>query len=114
VGGKMSPELLEGIVKRIVDGYNPDKIILFGSYACGTPTEYSDIDLFIVKDDDRRRVDRFCEVMRILRNVKGVPIEPLIFTNKELERRLELEDDFILEVVNKGKVLYEREQHNQS
>jgi len=105
----MSPELLEGIVKRIVDGYNPDKIILFGSYAYGTPTEYSDIDLFIVKDDDRRRVDRFCEVMRILRNVKGVPIEPLIFTNKELERRLELEDDFILGIVNEGKVLYERE-----
>ena len=42
----MSPELLNGIVKKIVEGYNPDKIILFGSYAYGTPTEDSDIDLF--------------------------------------------------------------------
>lgn len=106
----MSPELLEGIVKRIVAGYNPDKIILFGSYAYGTPTSGSDIDLFIIKDDDRRRVERFCEVMKILRDVKGVPIEPLMFTNEEFERRLELEDDFILEIANKGKVLYERKQ----
>lgn len=104
----MSPELLNGIVKKIVDGYHPDKIILFGSYAYGTPTEDSDIDLFIVKDDNRKRVDRFCEVMKILMDVKGVPIEPLIFTSKELSDRMKLKDDFILEIVNKGEVLYER------
>jgi len=104
----MSPELLAGIVKRIVDGYNPDKIVLFGSYAYGTPTEDSDIDLFIVKDDNRKSVDRFCEVMKILMDVKGVPIEPLIFTNKELSDRMKLKDDFILEIVNKGQVVYER------
>lgn len=106
----MSPELLESIVRKIVDGYNPDKIVLFGSYAYGTPTPGSDIDLFIIKDDDRRRIERFCEIMKILREVKGVPIEPLMFTNKEFERRLELEDDFILEIAAKGKVLYERKQ----
>lgn len=106
----MLPELLGSIVKKIVDGYNPDKIILFGSYAYGTPTEGSDIDLFILKDDKRKRVERFCEVMKILGDIKGVPIEPLMFTNKEFEKRLELEDDFILEIINKGRVLYEREQ----
>ncbi|MCG2726046.1 MAG: nucleotidyltransferase domain-containing protein [Elusimicrobia bacterium] len=106
----MSRKLMNIIVNRIVDGYHPDKIILFGSYAYGRPTEGSDIDLFIIKDDDRNRVDRFCEVMKILRDVKGVPIEPLILTNEEFERRLNLEDDFILGIINKGKVLYEREQ----
>jgi predicted nucleotidyltransferase len=104
----MSPELLEGIVKRIVDGYSPDKIILFGSYAYGTPTEDSDIDLFIVKDDNRKSVDRFCEVMKILRDVNGVSVEPLIFTNEELKKRVGLEDDFVLEIINNGKLLYER------
>lgn len=105
----MSPELLEGIVKRIVDGYNPDKIILFGSYAYGTPTPDSDIDVFIVKDDSRKGVERFCEVRRISQDI-GVSIMPLVFTNAELEKRLKLEDDFILEIVNRGKVLYERKQ----
>ncbi|MEK7722257.1 MAG: nucleotidyltransferase domain-containing protein [Elusimicrobiota bacterium] len=106
---KMSPELLEGIIKRIVDGYNPDKIILFGSYAYGTPTEDSDIDLFIIKDDNRKRVERFCEVRKISGD-SGISIMPIVFTSKELEKRLKLEDDFILEIINKGKVLYERKQ----
>jgi predicted nucleotidyltransferase len=104
----MSPELLNGIVNKIVEGYKPDKIILFGSYAYGTPTEDSDIDLFIVKDDNRKRVDRFCAVRKLSRDVSGVSVMPIVFTNEEFRKRLELEDDFILEIVAKGKVLYER------
>jgi len=106
----MSPELLAGIVNKIVEGYNPDKIILFGSYACGTPAEDSDIDLFIVKDDNRKRVERFCEVRKLSRAVTGISIMPIVFTNAELKKRLKLEDEFILEIVNKGRVLYERKQ----
>ena len=106
----MSNELLNVVVKRIVDNYQPDRIILFGSRAYGNPTDESDIDLFIVKDENNKRIDRFCEVMRLLRDIKGISIEPLIFTNKELQSRIDLEDDFILEVINKGKVLYERKQ----
>ena len=88
----------------------PDIIILFGSYAYGTPTQDSDIDLFIIKDDNRRRVDRFCEVRKISRDIEGVSIMPIVFTNGELAKRLRLEDDFILEIVKKGRVLYERKQ----
>lgn len=103
-------DLIAEITKRIVDGYNPDKIILFGSYAYGNPAEGSDIDLFIVKDDTRRSIDRFCEVRKMLRDFTGISIEPIIFTNEELKKRLELEDDFVLEIINKGKPLYERKQ----
>jgi len=104
----MTSELMDTIVKRVVDNYQPDKIILFGSYAYGNPTPESDIDLFIVKDDDRRRIDRFREVMKLLIDIKGLAIEPIFFTNEELQQRVKLEDDFILEILNKGKVLYER------
>jgi len=104
----MTSELMDIIVKRIADNYQPDKIILFGSYAYGSPTPESDIDLFIIKDENKKRIDRSCEVMRLLREIKGVSIEPIVFTNAELQERLKLEDDFILEIVNKGKVLYER------
>jgi len=106
----MTSELMDTIVKRIADNYQPDKIILFGSHAYGNPTPESDIDLFIVKDDNRRRIDRFREVMKLLLDIKGMAIEPIFFTHRELQERLELEDDFILEIVNKGKVLYERKQ----
>ncbi|MEI7481029.1 MAG: nucleotidyltransferase domain-containing protein [Elusimicrobiota bacterium] len=103
-------DLINEITKRIVDGYNPDKIILFGSYAYGNPAEGSDIDLFIVKDDSRRRSARFCEVRKMLRSFTGISIEPLVFTNEELKKRLEIEDDFVLEIMNKGRFLYERKQ----
>ncbi|HID94921.1 MAG TPA: nucleotidyltransferase domain-containing protein [Candidatus Latescibacteria bacterium] len=39
---------IEEIVKRIVTGYKPEKIVLFGSYAYGNPTEDSDLDLLVV------------------------------------------------------------------
>lgn len=103
-------DLIAEITKRIVDGYNPDKIILFGSYAYGNPAEGSDIDLFIVKDDNRRRIDRFCEVRKMLRDFTGISIEPIIFTNEELKKRLEIEDDFVLEIMSRGRFLYERKQ----
>jgi len=50
------------IVNKIVIGYNPDKIILFGSYAYGNPKEDSDLDLFVIKDTDVPRPQRTVQV----------------------------------------------------
>ncbi|MCK4824057.1 nucleotidyltransferase domain-containing protein, partial [bacterium] len=49
---KKIQDTLQKIVDRIVKYYHPQKIILFGSYANGTPTEESDLDLLIIKDSD--------------------------------------------------------------
>ena len=102
-------ETIANIVKRIKDEYKPEKIILFGSYAYGRPNAQSDIDLFIIKKTAKRRIDRFCEVSRLLRDVKGVSIQPVVFTRQEVARRLDLEDDFIEEILRKGEILYEKE-----
>jgi len=105
---------VEAIIKEIVEilteKYKPEKIILFGSYAYGNPTEDSDIDLLIIKETDKkRRVDRFVEVKRIIFNPKiRIPISPLVLTKDEIKERLEMGDDFIEEILTKGKVLYER------
>ena len=105
---------VEAIIKEIVEilteKYKPEKIILFGSYAYGNPTEDSDIDLLIIKETDKkRRVDRFVEVKRIIFNPKiRIPISPLVLTKEEIKERLEMGDDFIEEILTKGKVLYER------
>jgi predicted nucleotidyltransferase len=96
------------LAERISREYGPEKIILFGSYARGRPTEDSDIDLFIVKDTDARMVDRFVEVKRLIYDPQlRIPVSPLVYTPRELEERLEMGDDFVEEIVREGKVLYE-------
>jgi uncharacterized protein len=99
--------ILDEIVKKIIAGYSPRKIILFGSYASGMPTEDSDIDLLIIKETDKRPIDRWTEVKRLLRDRgREAPVSPLVYTPKELSDRMGIKDFFIQEILEKGKVLY--------
>ncbi|MCJ7832873.1 MAG: nucleotidyltransferase domain-containing protein [Deltaproteobacteria bacterium] len=100
-------ELVGDIVKKIVSGYSPQKIILFGSFAYGTPTEKSDVDLLIIKDTDKRPIERWMEVKRLLRDPNRLlSISPLVYTMQEINERLAIKDFFIQEVLEKGEVLY--------
>jgi predicted nucleotidyltransferase len=95
------------IVDRIIKVYKPKKVILLGSYAYGEPTEDSDIDLLIVKNTDKRPIDRWVEVKRLLRdNSRTLPVSPLVYTEKEIEERVAMKDFFIEEILEKGEVLY--------
>ncbi len=102
--------VIKNIVELLVKKYSPIKIILFGSYAYGIPDEESDIDLLIIKEaDNKRRVDRFVEVKRIIFDSEiRVPVSPLVLTDDEVKERLEAGDDFIEEILKKGILLYER------
>lgn len=100
--------ILSEIVEKLKSEYKPLKIILFGSYAYGNPKEDSDIDLLILKNTDKRRVDRFVWVKRIIYNPNHkIPVSPLVYTPDELEERLRMGDDFIKEIIQKGVILYE-------
>lgn len=100
--------LLVELVDKIVKEYHPKKIILFGSYAYGNPTKYSDIDLFIIKNTNKKPIDRWMEIKRILRDPKRiVSVSPLVYTEKEIKDRLKIKDFFIHEVLKKGETLYE-------
>lgn len=95
------------IVDRIVKVYKPKKVILLGSYAYGEPTEDSDIDLLIIKNTDKRPIDRWVEVKRLLRdNSRTLPVSPLVYTEKEIEERVAMKDFFVEEILEKGEVLY--------
>jgi len=96
------------ILERIEDKYAPEKIILYGSFAYGTPDKNSDIDLLIIKDTQERFIDRCVNVRRIadIRDPSYPAFSPIVLTNKELKRRLQIGDQFIEEILNKGKVLY--------
>jgi len=100
-------EVISKIVEKITKDYNPKKIILFGSYATGHPTEDSDIDLFIIKNTEKRPTDRWIEVKKLLWDIeKDIPISPLVYTEEEVKERLKIKDFFVREILEKGEVLY--------
>ena len=100
-------ELIRQLVEKIVSGYFPKKIILFGSYAYGNPTSESDIDLLIIKNTDKRPMDRWMEVKRLLRDPdRTIPVSPLVYTEREIEERRAIRDFFLEEIFEKGMVLY--------
>jgi len=100
--------IVSEIVEKLKREHKPLKIILFGSYAYGNPTEDSDIDPLILKNTDERRVDRFVQVKRIIYNPNcKIPVSPLVYSPEELDERLRMGDDFIKEIIQKGTILYE-------
>jgi len=95
------------IVEKIRKQYNPEKIILFGSFAYGSPREDSDIDLLIIKDTNERPIDRRINVRYIISDPKRlIPVETIVITPKELKDRQRIGDQFIEEILLKGEVLY--------
>lgn len=86
--------------------FQPRKIILFGSYAYGKPTENSDVDLLVVMNRTRYRGERMA--FRIRQAVDaGFPMDLLVRTPSFIAKRLEWKDCFTEEIMRKGKVLYE-------
>lgn len=100
---------LENIVSRLRRDYDPEQIILFGSYAYGNPTEESDIDLLIVKDTSEPILARWVRVRKLVSDLRrGFAFSPIIVTPAELENRLGKGDPFFEEILRKGKKLYAR------
>ena len=95
------------IINKIAFGYNPDKIILFGSYAAGNPNDDSDLDLFVIKDSDLPRPQRTVQVRKMLYG-SMIPIDLIVYTPKEIDESKENKFSFVYKVLNTGKTLYER------
>ncbi len=101
------PHIIQDVLEKIVIGYAPQKVILFGSYAYGEPDEDSDIDLLIIKDTNEPPIKRWMAVKRLVRDrSRRASVSPLVYTAQELEERLAIKDFFIQEILEKGKALY--------
>lgn len=94
-------------MRRITQAFDPQRIILFGSHAYGHPTPDSDVDLLVVMESSERPAVRAARVSRVLRP-RPFPMDILVRTPDELRHRLEIGDYFIREILERGKVLYER------
>ena len=97
------------ITEKIVQEYRPEKIILFGSHAWGEPNESSDVDLLVIKADERSRLERQRSVRRLLSGF-GVPIDVLVYTKAEIEEKVNRSRNLFLEdILRNGRVLYNRD-----
>ena len=104
---KITPDLINYIVEKIVQEIQPEKVILFGSYARGDFKQDSDLDLFIIKESEessrimRRKVDS------LLRGRKFA-VDLLVRKPKEVEWNFRAQNPFYLyHIFKDGKVLYE-------
>ena len=78
-----------------------DKVMLFGSYAQGTATEQSDIDIcfFLNSFGDKRRVDILKDLLGLMRKYKGIFFEPTVFPTAEIQN----DNPFVKEILRTGK-----------
>lgn len=98
---------LQKVVKAIVDDYQPEKIILFGSAVGGRIHEDSDADLVVIKDTDANFYDRIGNVKSVIPH--KIPVDILVYTPQEFDRMKNDKYGYFIkdEVLGKGKILYE-------
>jgi predicted nucleotidyltransferase len=89
----------------VVERLRPDAVILFGSLARGDFNEGSDVDILVVADFREPFLDRI-KVLLDLNDRTRLPLEPVGYTAEEFMEMLERKNSFILEAVEKGKILY--------
>ena len=95
---------IKEIVDILTNQYGPiEKIILFGSQARGEADEYSDVDLIVIKNTEKRFVQRLGEVPLL-----PVHADVFVYTPEEFEMMKENENPFIMSVLESAKIIYER------
>jgi predicted nucleotidyltransferase len=99
---------IDSLVDHIATHFNPEMIILFGSYAYGSPQPESDIDLLVVMDTPDGELETSVAIMKSL-PPHAFGIDILVRARPVIERRQAQGDWFLREVLAKGKILYERD-----
>jgi predicted nucleotidyltransferase len=104
-GADIPMRVIRAFARRVAERFHPDKIILFGSYAYGTPHADSDVDILVVMParnqlDQAVRINRTCEPC--------FPLDIIVRTPENMRWRLQEGDSFLREITSRGKVLYEK------
>jgi predicted nucleotidyltransferase len=104
----VSQDQIQQLVKEIAEGYQPEKIYLFGSYANGTSNYDSDKDLFIIKKTSNRSKDTTVELVTNLQYYPDTGVDFIIYTPEELQSVQNDVVNIAKEAMKTGKLLYER------
>jgi uncharacterized protein len=102
----LEPKILDEMVRRLVAEFQPEQIILFGSYAWGEPEEDSDVDLFvIVPQSDERPIKRMQRAHHCLGDLR-VSTDILVKTRAEADHFRHVRASLEHKVFEEGRVLY--------
>jgi uncharacterized protein len=96
---------IEAFSEQIVAKFQPEKIILFGSYAYGQPDEDSDVDLLVILPFEEMPVQKAISIRQQMNYPFSLDL--MARTPTQIQQRLEMGDFFIQDIITRGKVLYE-------
>ena len=99
--------VIRAVVRHIVGRFSPEAIILFGSYAYGKPTPWSDVDLLVVMETPKGELETAMEIIESL-PATLFSVDILARSQTTIDRRKALGDVFMQEINSKGKTLYAR------
>lgn len=105
-GTTVSQAAIRKLVRQIVEKFHPQRVVLFGSHAYGRPSRQSDVDLLVVMETPLNTLEQAYRICRSLDYHFGLDL--IVRTPRQLAERIQLGDFFLREVMEKGKVLYER------
>jgi predicted nucleotidyltransferase len=103
----ITPAEIARLVQRIVQQFDPEQVILFGSHARGDAGPDSDIDLLVVMDVKGSRLDKSVEIRLALREFLG-PMDILVTTPEDFAWRKDVVGTIEWPAAREGKVLYAR------
>ena len=99
---------LHAMTDRLVAEFDPEEIILFGSHAWGTPTENSDVDLYVIVPESKERHLKLAQRSIACLGGMNVPKDVLVRTRMEAEKYRQVYASLESQIFEKGRVLYVR------
>ena len=103
--GMLDQQILDDIIRRIVEVAQPEKIILFGSAARGEMNRHSDVDLLVIKEGGNAR-RLMAGIYRNLRGA-GAAVDAIVVSPSDVERYKDSHALIIKPALKEGKVVYE-------
>jgi uncharacterized protein len=105
-GADIPMRVIRKFAREVAERFKPDKIMLFGSHAYGTPHEDSDVDILVVMPC-RNELD---QSFRIRCDVPArFPMDLVVFKPLHVKWRLDERESFLTEIMTRGKLLYEKD-----
>ncbi|KYC41123.1 DNA polymerase subunit beta [Scytonema hofmannii PCC 7110] len=104
----INSDVITEVTRRLVAELHPEEIILFGSYAWGTPNKYSDLDICVIVDDGIPEFDRIDWGVRALNALEDlmVDVDVVVKTRSDVETFKTVPASLTRKIVEEGKLLY--------
>jgi len=98
-------ECIQDLCDRIVQGFHPERVILFGSYARGDANEDSDVDLLVIMPFEGLGARKATEIRKAVR--PGFPVDIIVRTPETLRERVRMGDFFLRDATEEGVILHD-------